>query len=357
MIEEKNEIALVTLPSVPAELEAAFINDEFIEGLIKDIREKASSVVGDLNTAKGRRAYISMAANVRSTKTAIDEAGKKLVAEMKKRPALVDASRKKVRDSLDELAVEIRKPVTDWEVEQERIKAEEEMNAKHEEALAMNAEFDRQRAAKIESDHEMALLMNEKIDREREEARQKAEQVKREHEERIKREAEEKARREADEAAKCEIEAAAAREREATLAKERAEREAKELAEKAERDRIEAEQRAEREKKEAAERAEREKQEAIAEEQRKAHEEAERIKRENEQREQARLAEEKRIKDEEARRAANVDHQKKINNAAMAILMSTGLSEAAARECVCAIVKNQKALATSGQRPPISINY
>lgn len=346
MSEEKNEIALVTLPSVPAELEAAFINDEFIEGLLKDVREKASSVVGDLNTVKGRRAYISMAANVRSTKTAIDDAGKKLVAEMKKRPALVDASRKKVRDSLDELAVEIRKPVTDWEVEQERIKAEEAMNAKHEEALAMNAEFDLQRAAKIEADHEMALLMNEKFDREREEALQKAEQAKREHEERIKREAEENARREADEAAKREIEAAAAREREATLAKERAEREAKELAEKAERDRIEAEQRAEREKKEAAEKAEREKEEAIQRERAVA-----------EAREQARLAEEKRIKDEEARRAADIAHQKKINNAAMAILMSTGLSEAAARECVCAIVKNQKALAASGQCPPISINY
>ncbi|WP_426762544.1 cell envelope biogenesis protein TolA [Hafnia paralvei] len=346
MSEEKNEIALVTLPSVPAELEAAFINDEFIEGLIKDIREKASSVVGDLNTAKGRRAYISMAANVRSTKTAIDDAGKKLVAEMKKRPALVDASRKKVRDSLDELAVEIRKPVTDWEAEQK----EKEFNAMWDEALELDAKITAELAAalaaKIEADHEMALLMNEKIDREREEARQKAEQAKREHEERIKREAEEKARREAEEAAKREIEAAAAREREATLAKERAEREAKELTEKAERDRIEAEYRAEREK-----------QEAIAEEQRKAHEEAERIKRENEQREQARLAEEKRIKDEEARRAADIAHQKKINNAAMAILMSTGLSEAAARECVCAIVKNQKSLAVSGQRPPISINY
>ncbi|WP_367298698.1 cell envelope biogenesis protein TolA [Hafnia alvei] len=335
MSEEKNEIALVILPSVPAELEAAFINDEFIEGLIKDIREKASSVVGDLNTVKGRRSYISMAANVRSTKTAIDEAGKKLVAEMKKRPALVDASRKKVRDSLDELAVEIRKPVTDWEAEQK----EKEFNAMWDEALELDAKITAERAAalaaKIESDHEMALLMNEKIDREREEARQKAEQAKREHEERIKREAEEKARREADESAKREIEAAAAREREATLAKERAEREAKELAEKAERERIAAEEKAKREKEEAIQR-----ERAAA-----------------EAREQARLAEEKRIKDEEARRAANIAHQKKINNAAMAILMSTGLSEAAARECICAIVKNQKALAASGQRPPISINY
>lgn len=349
MSEEKNEIALVTLPSVPAELEAAFINDEFIEGLIKDIREKASSVVGDLNTVKGRRAYISMAANVRSTKTAIDDAGKKLVAEMKKRPALVDASRKKVRDSLDELAVEIRKPVTDWEAEQK----EKEFNAMWDEALELDAKITAERAAalaaKIEADHEMALLMNEKIDRDREEARQKAEQAKREHEERIKREAEEKARREADEAAKREIEAAAAREREATLAKERAEREAKELAEKAERDRIEAEQRAEREKKEAAEKAERDKQQAIAEEQRKAHEEAERIKRENEQKEQARLAEEKRIKDEEARRAADKEHRKIVNNKALQDLISAGVPEECAKLCITAIAK--------GNITAISINY
>lgn len=323
MSEEKNEIALVTLPSVPAELEAAFINDEFIEGLIKDIREKASSVVGDLNTVKGRRAYISMAANVRSTKTAIDEAGKTLVAEMKKRPALVDASRKKVRDSLDELAVEIRKPVTDWEAEQK----EKEFNAMWDEALELDAKITAERAAalaaKIESDHEMALLMNEKFDRDAVEAKAEKERKRIAYEEELKRLAEN--------AARLAMEQEAQRERE-----ESAHREAvlKAQAEQAERDRIEAEQRAEREKKEA-----------------------ERIKRENEKREQARLAEEKRIKDEEARRAANIAHQKKINNAAMAILMSTGLSEAAARECVCAIVKNQKALAASGQRPPISINY
>lgn len=338
MSEEKNEIALVTLPSVPSELEAAFINDEFIEGLIKDIREKASSVVGDLNTVKGRRAYISMASNVRSTKTAIDEAGKKLVAEMKKRPALVDASRKKVRDSLDELAVEIRKPVTDWEVEQERIKAEEEMNAKYEEALAMNIEFDRQRSAKIEADHEMALLMNEKFDRDREEARQKAEQAKREHEERIKREAEEKVRHEAEEAAKREIESAAAREREATLAKERAERE-----------RIESEQRAEREKQEALAKAERER---IAAEEKAKREKEEAIQRERaaaEAREQARLAEEKRIKDEEARRAADKEHRKTVNNKALQDLIAAGVPEECAKLCITAIAK--------GNITAISINY
>lgn len=346
---ESKELVLVSLPSVPADLEAAFIDDKYINNLISEIREKTSTVVGDLNTVKGRSVYTSAAMNVRRTKTAIDEAGKNLVAEMKKRPALVDASRRKVREALDELAIEIRKPVTEWEAEQK----EKEFNAMFDEALELDTKITAERAAdlavKIEADHELALFMDKDIDREREEARQKAEQAKREHEERIKREAEEKARREADEAAKREIEAAAAREREATLAKERAEREAKELAEKAERDRIEAEQRAEREKKEAAERAEREKQEAIAEEQRKAHEAAEKIKRENEQKEQDRLAEEKRIADEAAQRTADKEHRREVNLAAVKGLVDSGISEQCARECIKAIAQ--------GKVPNTAINY
>ncbi|WP_302463753.1 hypothetical protein [Hafnia paralvei] len=328
---------------------AVFTSQEQLDPLIEAIEKEARSLVPDLSTKKGRDAIASMAHKVARSKTYIDNAGKDLVAELKALPKQIDESRRLVRERLDALKDEVRRPLTEWEAEQERIKAEEAMNAMHEEALVMNAEFDRQHAAKIEADHEMALLMNEKIDREREEARQKAEQAKREHEERIKREAEEKARREADEAAKREIEAAAAREREATLAKERAEREAKELAEKAERDRIEAEQRAEREKKEAAEKAERDKQQAIAEEQRKAHEEAERIKRENEQKEQARLAEEKRIKDEEARRAADKEHRKTINNKALQDLISAGVPEECAKLCITAIAK--------GNITAISINY
>ena len=324
---ESKELVLVSLPSVPADLEAAFIDDKYINNLIAEIREKTSTVVGDLNTVKGRGVYTSAAMNVRRTKTAIDEAGKNLVAEMKKRPALVDASRRKVREALDELAIEIRKPVTEWEAEQK----EKEFNAMFDEALELDTKITAERAAalaiEIETDHEMALLMNKDIDRERDEARQKAEQAKREHEERIKREAEEKARREADEAAKREIEAAAAREREALLAKELAERE-----------RIESEQRAEREKKEAAAKAEREKEEAIQLERAAA-----------EAREQARLAEEKRIADEAAQRTADKEHRREVNIAAVKGLVDAGISEQCARECITAIAQ--------GKVPNTAINY
>ena len=323
---ESNELVLVQLPA-PADLEAAFISDEYISNLIADIRQKALSVVGDVNTVKGRGVYISMASTVRRTKTAIDEAGKNLVAEMKKRPALVDASRKKVRDALDELAVEIRRPATEWEAEQERIKAEE--------AARVKAENDRKR---FESDHEIALLMNDAFDREAKEKAEEAERQRIAHEEELKRQAEEKAKREAAEAAQREIDAAAAREREALLAKERAERE-----------RIEAEQKAEADKKAAAEQAERDKQAAIEAERRKAQEETDRIKREAEAKEAARLAEEKRIADEAAARAADIEHRRAINAAAVQALIDQGIPEDWAKACVVAIAR--------GKVPATTINY
>lgn len=340
-----SEATDLTVIEIKPEQAPALFSPNGLDAFLEQIKQ-AVNEVPDLSTDKGRKRIASLAAQVSRSKTAIEKPGREYLKRLKAAVKPAEQEIKRFVDECDALRDATRQPLTEWEAEQERIKAEEEMNAKYEEALAMNAEFDRQRLAKIEADHEMALLMNEKFDRDAVEAKAEKERKRIAYEEELKRLAEN--------AARLAMEQEAQRERE-----ESAHREAvlKAQAGQAERDRIEAEQRAEREKKEAAEKAERDKQQAIAEEQRKAHEEAERIKRENEKREQARLAEEKRIKDEEARRAANIAHQKKINNAAMTILMSTGLSEAAARECVCAIVKNQKALAASGQRPPISINY
>jgi hypothetical protein len=65
-VSESKELVLVQLPA-PADLEAAFISDEYISNLIADIRQKALSVVGDVNTVKGRGIYISMASTVRAS--------------------------------------------------------------------------------------------------------------------------------------------------------------------------------------------------------------------------------------------------------------------------------------------------
>ncbi|MEG9685797.1 hypothetical protein [Klebsiella michiganensis] len=307
---------------------AVFTNNDQLDPLIEAIEKEARSLVPDVTTKKGRDAIASMAHKVARSKTYIDNAGKDLVAELKALPKQIDESRRVVRERLDALKDEVRRPLTEWEAEQERIKAEEAMLGLHVEALAMNEDFDRQLAARIESDHEMALLMNDAFDREQANKAAEAERQRIAREEEIKRQAEEKAKREAAEQAQREIDAAAAREREAILAKERAEREQRE----------------------AAERAEREKQAAVEAERRKAQEEADRIRREAEQREQARLAEEKRKADEQARREADVRHRKAVGTEIVkALLANTSLTRDQAIEVLTAV--------KDGRIPHTGISY
>ncbi|HDH1451689.1 TPA: hypothetical protein PIT98_001081 [Klebsiella quasipneumoniae subsp. quasipneumoniae] len=307
---------------------AVFTNNDQLDPLIEAIEKEARSLVPDVTTKKGRDAIASMAHKVARSKTYIDNAGKDLVAELKALPKQIDESRRVVRERLDALKDEVRRPLTEWEAEQERIKAEEAMNALHAEALVMNENIDLQRAVQFEADHEMALLMNDAFDREQAEKKAEAERQRIAREEEIKRLAEEKAKREAAEQAQREIDAAAAREREAILAKERAEREQRE----------------------AAERAEREKQAAVEAERRKAQEEADRIRREAEQREQARLAEEKRKADEQARREADVRHRKAVGvEVVKALLANTSLTRDQAIEVLTAV--------KDGRIPHTGISY
>ncbi|MCU3191434.1 hypothetical protein N8Y15_00060 [Enterobacter hormaechei subsp. hoffmannii] len=294
---------------------AVFTTKEQLDPIIEAIEKEARSLVPDVSTRKGRDAIASMAHKVARSKTYIDNAGKDLVAELKALPKQIDESRRIVRERLEALKDEVRRPLTEWEAEQERIKAEEAMNALHAEALEMNEEFDRQRAEKIEADHEMALLMNDAFDRDREEKRRQEEQAQRDHEERIKREAAEQARRDAEANHRAELEAA-----------ERREAEEKARAELAERHRIETEQRAAREKQEAEARARREKEEAVAAERRRL-----------EEAEAARLAEEQRKAEEEARRAADKEHRRTINRRVIADLIAQGIPEEFAQKALLAI--------------------
>lgn len=295
---------------------AVFTTKEQLDPIIETIEKEARSLVPDVSTRKGRDAIASMAHKVARSKTYIDNAGKDLVAELKALPKQIDESRRIVRERLDALKDEVRRPLTEWEAEQERIKAEEAMNALHAEALEMNIKFDQELAAKFEADHEMALLMNKDFDRDREEQRRQAEQAQRERDERLKQEAAEQARRDADAKHKAEIEAAARRE-----AEEKA------RAELAERQRVEAEQRAAREKQEAEARAEREKTAAV---------EAERLK--AKQAEEARLAEERRKADEQARRETDVKHRKTVGtNIVNALTSHTSLTREQAIEVLTAL--------------------
>jgi len=267
-----------------------------LDAYLEQIRQ-AVNEVPDLSTKKGRDRVASLAAQVSRSKTAIEKPGREYLKRLKEAVRPAEAEIKRFVDACDELRDATRRPLTEWEAEQERIKAEEAMNALHAEALEMNIKFDQELAAKFEADHEMALLMNKDYDRDREEQRRQAEHAQREHEERIKREAAEQARRDAEAKHKAEIDAAARR------------------AELAERQRVEAEQRATREKEEAvaAERRRQEKEKAD------------------------RLAEEQRKAEEEARRAADKEHRRTVNRRVIAGLIAQGIPEEFAQKAMLAI--------------------
>lgn len=322
-----SEIMDLTVIEIKPEQAPTLYRAGGLDAYLEQIRQ-AVNEVPDLTTKKGRDRVASLAAQVSRSKTAIEKPGREYLKRLKEAVRPAEAEIKRFVDACDELRDATRKPLTEWEAEQERIKAEEAMNALHAEALAMNEEFDRLLAARIESDHEMALLMNDAFDREQADKAAEAERQRIAHEEEIKRMAAAAAAREVEQRAQREREEAA--HREAVL---------KAQAEQAERDRIAAEQKAEADK-----------QAAIEAERRKAQEEADRIRREAEQREQARLAEEKRKADEQARREADVKHRKAVGvEVVKALMANTSLTRDQAIEVLTAV--------KDGRIPHTGISY
>lgn len=322
-----SEIMDLTVIEIKPEQAPTLYRAGGLDAYLEQIRQ-AVNEVPDLTTKKGRDRVASLAAQVSRSKAAIEKPGREYLKRLKEAVRPAEAEIKRFVDACDELRDATRKPLTEWEAEQERIKAEEAMNALHAEALAMNEEFDRQLAARIESDHEMALLMNDAFDREQADKAAEAERQRIAHEEEIKRLAAAAAAREVEQRAQREREEAA--HREAVL---------KAQAEQAERDRIAAEQKAEADK-----------QAAIEAERRKAQEEADRIRREAEQREQARLAEEKSKADEQARREADVKHRKAVGTEIVkALLANTSLTRDQAIEVLTAV--------KDGRIPHTGISY
>ncbi|MEX5853566.1 cell envelope biogenesis protein TolA [Providencia huaxiensis] len=315
-----------------------FKSSDSVEDIIRKVEQEVNSFIPDVTTVKGRKEIASLAYKVAQSKTYLDGLGKDLVAELKEIPKLIDANRRTVRERFDTLRDKVRQPLTEWEAEQERIEAEKQMLAWHEEALEMNAAFDKALAERIESDHEIALLMNEKFDRDLAEAKAEAERQRIAHEEELKKQAAEQARLESEQKAQQEIEAAAQREREAKEAAERAEREKQEAIQRAEQEAKEAKEKAERDAKEAQERAEREKQAAIEAERKKAL-----------KAEQARLAEEERKRKEDTKRQEDKEHRRKYNQETLQALVSNGFDEKLATEFI--------KLVASNQIPHMTMNY
>ena len=94
---------------------ADLFQNDTAQGRVDKISAQALEEVFDVTIDAGRKACISHAAKVTKTKTAIDKIGKKLSDSLSVESKKVLAERKIYRDGLDELKLEVRKPVTEWE--------------------------------------------------------------------------------------------------------------------------------------------------------------------------------------------------------------------------------------------------
>lgn len=332
-----------------------FTVDNGLDPYVQQVKDEVNNFEHDLSTGAGRKRSASLAAKVAKMKVKLDNLGKDLVAEWKSNSKKVDGARKKMRDDLDELKVIARKPLSDWEAEQERLEAEKQAK--------LEAQM---KAAQVENDHEIGLLMNEKIDRELSEEKARLEAQAKAEAERIERERlerEDRLKQEAAATAKAEAERIA-RETEQRIEYEKQEaikreEEAKQAQANAEREAIQAKER----EKYAAEQAEHQRKQAAidaenarvqAEEQRKQDAVNAELQRERDveaarQSEIFRQQEEKRIADEEqARLEANKKHVGMIRGKIKSHLMSTcGIDEATAKKIVLALLKTDR----------ITINY
>ena len=331
---------LIVVP--PDQIDALFQPDG-AKQLFDALAEKACALVEDVDTVKGRKAIASIAAKVSRSKTLIDDLGKARVAPAKALIKETDTVRKWWRDNVDALKLEVRKPLTEWE-EQEQARIESIRQRIAAFSLAVEG------AAGIGSSAQIAATLDEirstPIDDDFGEYVKQAQNAKEAavlrlealHAKTVLAEreaAEAKAREEALAKAQAEAEAAEI----ARKAREEAKADAEAQIEQAKRAEIAAQLRAEQAEKQRLADAEAAKQREAAAAEAAAQAERDRI-----------AAEAQAKAEADRQRQADADHRRKINTEAMRALMHTGqLDPATARTVITLLAK--------GAIPHCTINY
>lgn len=340
------------------------------EAFYAHIEREVEAFEPDTGTEKGRKAIKAFAYKITRTKTAIDDAGKQLNEEARARINAVDAERRVVKERLDALAKQVRKPLTDWETAEDDRIAEcvaiiSQFKSDMVVTLEDTAESVRERGRAVWNVALDADVFREKMDEAqaakglavstlktalarltKEEAdRAELEALRAANAEREEREQAEREAREAEEQRLAEVKAAEDRK----VAEEKAAEARRVAAEKAEAERIEqarkdAQAAAQRKAEEAQAERDREHAAQLAAE-RKAREDAEHAI----EVERARLAVEeahrqamaKQLAAEQAQRDADQKHRTKIKTAAKEAVMSCGADEETAKKIVVAILANK----------------
>lgn len=337
------------LPAVTL-TEALFVPNG-LDKIISHIRAEVSKHAPDISTERGRKEIASLARKVASSKSRMDDFGKEYVSKIKLRSSAIDAERKRMRDTLDQLRDDTRKPLTDWE------NAEESRLKQHEEALLAltelaNVPFDasleditkrldscdnyalrewHEFSQRFAAGYQATTLRLKKLHEEtkkRDEDRVIFLRLQEEEAKRVRVERDELIRSEA--AAKAKAAAEAAADKAASSAKAEADRKANAIAMEANRRQDEAEERT-RKAEEAAAKAVRDAEQAI------------------ERERQSVAADKKRESEAIAKREADKKHVNAINDAVAEALQDLGASDALAVMIVQAIAK--------GQVPRVRITY
>jgi len=324
------------------------------------MKAETDTLVPDTSTEKGRVAIRKMATRVRDTKAAIDKARLGLTKDMRDQIELINAAGKEIKETLQTLEDEVRKPLTEWEeaeaarireceatiewIRQQKVITEDDTaaaviaraHAVYERALDPERFQDLLEDAEAAKDDAMATLKRAHDRLTKEEAdraeleRLRAAEAERLENERIAREAKEAEERAA-------AEAQAEEERREQAARDEAARIQLAKDEAAEAAREEEARRAQAEIDAANERARKAEEDAAAERQRLADAKA------------AEEAEAARVAAENAKREANKAHRARVKGAAKKAIMQLGADEDLATKIVLAIV--------AGEVPAVSMAF
>lgn len=114
-----NELIIIE----PKDARALFTTDDPINAMAPILGKVRAAIDAwmppDVTTAAGRKEIASFAHKITKSKTYLEGIGKELAAEAKKIPGLIDATRRHNVRTLEAWAEEARKPLTDWEADEE----------------------------------------------------------------------------------------------------------------------------------------------------------------------------------------------------------------------------------------------
>lgn len=103
------------------DIEQIFLHDENFIPMLEQVKKIARGLVADVHTKEGIAARKSLNRKLAGLKNAIEDEGKKVAAALKAKPKIVDATRKRVKDTLEMLQEEVMAPIKAIEARQQEI--------------------------------------------------------------------------------------------------------------------------------------------------------------------------------------------------------------------------------------------